>query len=97
MKGKPLCILKKKQGDPQFWRGILDTKDVYCINRKMMIGNGCSTSFWCDTWCGDTPFSTKYNRLFELSLNKEISVNWALNSGFSSLAFRRRLYGDGAK
>jgi hypothetical protein len=49
-----MCFLKK-EGDSQFWKSVLDIKDVYCANRKMIIGNGCSTSFWCDTWCGDTP------------------------------------------
>jgi hypothetical protein len=39
----------------------------------------------------------KYNRLFELSLNKEINVNWASSSNCNSLTFRRRLFGDGAK
>ena len=39
----------------------------------------------------------KYNRLFELSLNKEINVNWALSSDCNSLTFRRRLFADGAK
>jgi hypothetical protein len=45
MKGKPLCILRKKQGDSQFWRGLLDCKDTYRNNRKMEIGNGHSTIF----------------------------------------------------
>jgi hypothetical protein len=97
MKHKPLCVLKKKQGDSQFWRGVLDIKDVYCNNRKIKIGNGYSTSFWSDNWCGDAPLSMKYKRLFELSLNKEINVNWALSANCNSLTFRRRLFGDGAK
>jgi hypothetical protein len=75
MKGKPLCVFFFFKSKEKFWRGVLDIKDVHCTNRKMIIGNGCSTSFWCDTWCGDTPFLMKYNRLFELSLNKEINVN----------------------
>jgi hypothetical protein len=35
--------------------------------------------------------------LFELSLNKEINVNWALSDNCNSLTFRRRLFGEGAK
>jgi hypothetical protein len=97
MKGKPLCILRNKQGDSQFWRGLLYCKDKYCDNRKMEIGNGLSTSFWSDIWCGDVPLPIKYKRLFELSLNKEINVNWALSVNWNSLTFRRRLVGEGAK
>jgi hypothetical protein len=63
----------------------------------MEIGNGYSTSFWSDNWCGDVPLSIKYKRLFELSLNKEINVNWAMSDNCNSLTFRRRLFGEGAK
>jgi hypothetical protein len=86
----------KKQGDSQFWRGIIDNKEEYCNNRKMKIGNGLTSSFWLDKWCGDEPFSTKYKRLFDLSLNKEINVNEALSDNCNSLIFRRRLFGVGA-
>jgi hypothetical protein len=61
----------------------------------MKIGNGVSTSFWLDKWCGDEPLSMRYKRLFELSLNKEINVNWAIRDNCNSLIFRRRLFGDG--
>jgi hypothetical protein len=91
-----LMYFGKKQGDSQFWRGIIDNKEEYCNNRKMKIGNGYSTSFWRDNWCGDEPFSIKYKRLFDLSLNKEINVNWALRDNCNSLIFRRRLFGVGA-
>jgi hypothetical protein len=96
MKGKALSVLKKKQGDSQFWRGIMDSKEEYCKNRKMEIGNGYATSFWRDKWCGDEPFCIKYKRLFDLSLNKEISVNGALRDSCNSLIFKRRLFGVGA-
>ena len=73
----------------------MDCKQEYCKNRKMKIGNGVSTSFWLDKWCGDEPLSMRYKRLFELSLNKEINVNWAIRDNCNSLIFRRRLFGDG--
>lgn len=81
----------------QFWSGIIETKDFFCNNSKKMIGNGLSTSFWCYMWSGETPLSVKFNRLFELSLNKEINFNSALNSGCNSLAFKRKLSRDGVK
>jgi hypothetical protein len=63
----------------------------------MKIGNGFSSNFWIDKWCGDERFSIKYKRLFDLSLNKEINVNEALSDNCNSLIFRRRLFGVGAK
>jgi hypothetical protein len=61
------------------------------------IGNGNSTSFWTEVWNGDSPFSVRFERLFELSLNKEITVNMALSENCDSLKFRRRLHGESAQ
>ena len=48
-------------------------------------------------WNGDSPFSVRFERLFELSLNKEITVNMALSENCDSLKFRRRLHGESAQ
>jgi hypothetical protein len=37
--------------------------------------------------------SEKFKRLYELSMNKEITVNSELNSNYNSLRFRRRILG----
>lgn len=97
LKRKHLCLIEKKQGDSQFWKGILETKDLYFKYIKKVVGNGMSTSFWSDSWNGDTPFCIRYKRLFDLPLNKEIRVSSALSTNFNSLTLRRRLYGDGAR
>lgn len=76
-KRKPLCFFKKKQGIPSSG-DIIDIKDFFCNNRRRMIGNGLNTSFWCDKWCGDSLLSKNFKKLFELSLNKEISVSSVL-------------------
>lgn len=43
-----------------------------------MTGNGLNTRFWCDKWCGDSLLSENFKKLFELSLNKKISVSSVL-------------------
>jgi hypothetical protein len=55
-----------------------------------------NSSFWLDTWCDNSPFSEKYRRLYELSLDKEINVNSVLINNCNSLTFRRRLFGRSA-
>lgn len=38
------------------------------------MGNGLASSFWKDTWKGDTCFRDKYPRLFLISTQKEAKV-----------------------
>lgn len=92
-----MSLQMKKQGQSQFWKGILDVKDLFYKNSKK-IGNGNSTSFSNEVWIGVSPFSVRFKRLlFELSLNKEITVNMALSDNCDSLIFRRRLHGESAR
>ncbi|GJS13278.1 RNA-directed DNA polymerase, eukaryota [Tanacetum coccineum] len=53
---------------------------------KKKIGNGCDTSFWEDTWKGDTAFKSLFPRVFKLETCKHVSVASKLahaNIGFS--------------
>lgn len=92
-----MSLIKKRQSDSHFWKSILEAKEVFYRNCKRVVGNGKSTSFWNDCWCGPLPLSVRFKRLFELSLNKEIRVDVVLNSSFESLTFRRRLVGVDAE
>jgi hypothetical protein len=56
VKDKPL-ILVKKHGDSQFWRGVLETKEIFYKYCQKKIGNGLKTSFRHDKWCGDFSLS----------------------------------------
>jgi len=38
------------------------------------VGDGANTLFWHDQWCGDVPFRVCFGRLFDLALNKSITV-----------------------
>ena len=96
IRGRPLSLLQRKQGDSHFWKSILEVKDVFYKNCKRIIGDGKSTSFWNDCWCGNIPLSVRFKRLHDLSLDKEISVEKVISTNSESLTFRRRLVGAGA-
>lgn len=64
-------------------------------NTRRVLGNGRSTFFWHDIWVGDIPLKLKYPRLFDLSVDKECSVEGMRRSlgavdGWERL-WRRRL------
>ena len=43
----------------------------YC---KRMVGNGISTRFWYDVWCGNQPLNVQFPRIFCLDLDKNCSI-----------------------
>jgi len=55
---------------------------VHCFSRERWfsdhvsccVGNGRTTLFWTDVWCGRVSFSVRFSRLFELSVFKGESV-----------------------
>ncbi|KAK2453098.1 hypothetical protein QL285_000827 [Trifolium repens] len=60
------------------------------------IGNGNSTRFWKDCWFADSPFCSKFPRLFSLSVHKEAFVSEVVEVVEGrcrwSLLWRRELY-----
>jgi hypothetical protein len=60
----------------------------------MAVGNGCRTSFWKNFWIGDGPLAVMFPILFDLTIDKDITVNKVLSSNFDALSFRRRMTGN---
>jgi len=65
-------------------------------NIRGVVGDGRGTYFWHDTWVGEIPLKNKFPRLFDLSVDKECSVEkmWRVLGeveGRESL-WRRRLF-----
>lgn len=73
----------------------METKEIFYKYCHKKVGNGLNIIFWFDKWCGNFSLSKKFNMLFDLSMEKSISVSSVLSSNFNSLAFRRRLVGRG--
>ena len=87
IKGKTLISVKQRHNDSQFWRKLLSLREVsfkYCM---VVVGNGCKTSFWKNLWIGDCPLADKFPILFDLVLDKDISVNKVLASNFAAMSF----------
>ncbi|GAU11399.1 hypothetical protein TSUD_343900 [Trifolium subterraneum] len=50
------------------------------ISRK--VGDGSDTFFWTDPWLDGTPLSERFGRLFDLAVNKSVSVADMFRSGW---------------
>jgi hypothetical protein len=94
IKGKPLISFKQRQTDSQFWKKLLSLREIFFKYCKMAVGNGCRTSFWKKFWIGDGPLAMMFPILFDLAIDKDITVNKVLSSNFDALSFRRRMTGN---
>jgi hypothetical protein len=74
----------------QFWKDLVKVRPLFKDYVKFAVGNGASTRFWLDWWCGDSTLSVAFPTLFSFCPKPEISIaelaanNW-------DLAFRRSL------
>jgi hypothetical protein len=65
-------------------------------NVERKVGDGVDTAFWLDPWVGGVPLSVRFGRLFNLAVNKSISVadmcelGW--DEGGEAWQWRRRLW-----
>jgi hypothetical protein len=94
VKNKPIISVKKRPSYSHFWKGILSVRDKYYNYCKKNIGDGKSSSFWKNIWCGNDKLADKYPNLFEFAYDKDITVHNVISSNFYMLTFRRRLIGD---
>ncbi|GLT64282.1 hypothetical protein SLA2020_367860 [Shorea laevis] len=63
------------------WRDILSigrenerAKTCFIDGFPKQIGDGAKTNFWADVWLGSSSFKLEFPRLYNLSLDKEMSV-----------------------
>lgn len=60
------------------------------------VGDGSNTLFWYDRWLGDVPLCRRFDRLFGLALNKQITVAEMVSLGWEVggdvWRWRRRLW-----
>jgi hypothetical protein len=88
-----IANLKNKPSNSPVWNDLIKIKNLYLSGRIVKIGNGEDTDFWLDAWCGDTTLKEKFNDLFEISNEQNISVAEMARKGWR-LTCRRWLNED---
>jgi hypothetical protein len=88
---------EEKPGVSQFWSGLVKVKEVCYRFCKRIVVSGNKTRFWEDIWHGGKPLSEAFSRLFNLSMNHNITVQKVVSSFGGCLIFRRRLWEDLAR
>jgi len=87
-----------------WWREIVRIRDWIgeggeglfsdCVRRR--VGDGFETDFSRDCWCGDVPFCERFRRLYDLAINKVITVRTmfllGVDVGGEAWQWRRRLW-----
>lgn len=56
------------------WRGLVKVEPLFKALTRMKVGNGQSTSFWCDVWCEEFPLFKIFPALYESSHKKCATV-----------------------
>jgi len=41
---------------------------------RRQVGDDAETNFWCDCWCGSVTFNVHFRRLFDLTVNKVVTI-----------------------
>jgi hypothetical protein len=71
-------------------QGLQKAKTWYQFVRGVVLGDGRHTRLWQDVWVGDCNLKTCFPKLYNISIDQQISVEEA-NSGGWNLRFRRSL------
>jgi hypothetical protein len=71
---KSLHHIKLRNDDSPVWKDLWKVKHLYLNQRMMVVGDGKSTDFWNDAWCGSYPFCEKFPELFAICLDQQLTV-----------------------
>jgi hypothetical protein len=89
-----LAHMEAKPGCSQFWSGLMQVNNIFYKYCDRVLVSGNKTSFWKDAWYQHKPLCERFNRLYDLSFNKDITVDKVVRSFGSCLVFRRTLWGE---
>lgn len=67
--------VKPRLNDSPIWKDLLKVRHIYLGGRNIKPGNGTKTLFWTDVWLGEIPLCSKLSTLFELCVEKTITLN----------------------
>jgi hypothetical protein len=72
--------IEEKPGVSQFWSGLVKVKEVFYRFCKRIVVSGNKTRFWEDMWHDGKSLSEAFPRLFNLSMNHNITVQKVVSS-----------------
>jgi hypothetical protein len=90
----PLSQVEWKQGDSQFWSGLLKVKRDLLSFGVFKIRDGTQVRFWEDIWMGSTPLKTQYPCLFSIARSKKDTLADVFSSSPPNFSWRRALVGS---
>jgi len=64
-----------KTTDSPIWKDLLKVRHLYLKGRSIKTSDGSKTSLWKDNWIGSNPICVEQPVLFELCVEKDISVH----------------------
>jgi len=81
IKGAPIGAITHRPDDSPIWTDLLKIKYFYMRNRKVKVNNGQSTLFWEEPWMKEKPLCILHPVLYDLCLDKKISIHSVLIRG----------------
>jgi hypothetical protein len=83
--------LSSLEGDVEgtHWEAIRGLLPAYRCISKVVIGDGCSTSFWWDAWANDTPLAQRFPCLLSHSSALGVSVHSVCTQGLEAFLVPR--------
>ena len=91
---KSLSQISRRQGDSQFWSGLMNIKDQFLRWGHFEVRNGQATRFWKDKWVTSRPLSEQFPNLFNIVRNKSALVAYVFSDTNLNLSFRRTIMGN---
>jgi hypothetical protein len=71
---KFLSQISRRQGDSQFWSGLMNIKDQFLRWGHFEVRDGQATRLWKDKWVTSRPLSEQFMNLFNIVRNKSALV-----------------------
>jgi hypothetical protein len=94
VKNKTLSQVRRKNGDSQFWSGLMEVKDLVLERGRFKVQDGAQTRFWEDLWIGNEPLMKRFPTLYNIVRKKNASVAQVLSTSPLNVSFRRALVGE---
>ncbi|PNT72730.1 hypothetical protein BRADI_2g48424v3 [Brachypodium distachyon] len=93
LRGVGVFQASRRPGASACWSDLQYLKEIYLQGLCIIIGNGRTTDFWGDAWCGHTPLCQLFPGLFAISNNiiGVAAICWAIWKIHNKTCFEKKL------